>query len=85
MNGAKYRNRVAGLTGTANSNSLASVSGTKKLGADWQDQKLSELTYEDGTKVFNFSSSGDKLSFSVNGPVSYTHLDVYKRQDRGYE
>ncbi|KKI50500.1 flagellar filament capping protein FliD [Christensenella hongkongensis] len=67
VNGAKYRNRVAGLTGTANSNSLASVSGTKKLGADWQDQKLSELTYEDGTKVFNFSSSGDKLSFSVNG------------------
>lgn len=67
VNGAKYRNRVAGMTGTANNNSLASVTGEKKLAADSSTEKLKDLKYEDGTNVFNFTSGSDKLSFSVNG------------------
>lgn len=67
IEGAKYRNRVAGLTGASNANSLASVTGTKELQADWEMEKLSDLEYADGTKVFDFSSSSDRVSFSVNG------------------
>lgn len=67
IKGEQYRNRVAGLSGTENANSLASIQGTKKLAADPLSSKLSELKYEDGTNVFQFSSSTDKVSFSVNG------------------
>ncbi len=67
INGAKYRNRVAGFTGTANNNALASVTGEKVIAANSGDEKLSDLKYADGTKVFDFASGSDKLSFSVNG------------------
>ncbi len=67
INGEKYRNRVAGFTGTSNNNALASVTGTKALQAGSEDMKLSELKYADGSEVFKFASSSDRLSFSVNG------------------
>lgn len=67
IKGEQYRNRVAGLSGTENANSLASVTGTKKLAPDVLTSKLSDLKYEDGTSVFQFSSSTDRVSFSVNG------------------
>ncbi len=67
VNGAKYRNRVAGLSGTTNANSQSAVTGTKKLAADWQTTELKDLKYADGSSVFTFSSSTDNLSFSVNG------------------
>ena len=72
VEGAKYRNRVAGLTGVSNANSLASVTGTKELEEDWRTEKLSDLEYADGSKVFDdFSSSSDRVSFAVNG-VTFT-------------
>lgn len=69
IKGEQYRNRVAGLSGTSNANSLAAVTGTKKLAADTSTSttKLSDLKYEDGTSVFQFSSSSDRVSISVNG------------------
>lgn len=76
INGAKYRNRVAGFTGTANNNALASVTGGKALAANSGDEKLSDLKYADGTKVFDFSSASDKLSFSVNGKTFVFNQDA---------
>ncbi len=67
INGAKARNRVAGFTGVENNNALAEVTGGKKLAAGSASEKLSDLKYEDGSSVFDFSSATDNLSFSVNG------------------
>ncbi len=67
LEGAKYRNRVLGSSGTQNHNSLAQATGTKVLSADSEDVTLKNLTYEDGSEVFSFASDADKLSFSING------------------
>lgn len=67
IQGEQYRNRVAGLSGTEHANSLAAVTGTKKLAADSATTELRDLKYEDGSSVFQFSSSTDRVSFSVNG------------------
>ena len=59
--------------------------------ADLQGQELTELTDYPGRISFSLSPDGARVAYIVTermarssslGPVSYTHLDVYKRQDQ---
>lgn len=65
--GIKHRSQSAGLTGTAGTNMIATTTGTKTLQADAGSAALADLKYLDGTSVFTFADSSDKLSFSING------------------
>ena len=33
------------------------------------------------SEISSTTKSGDRLTIDITNPVSYTHLDVYKRQD----
>jgi flagellar hook-associated protein 2 len=65
--GEKYRSRSAGFWGTQETNSAARVTGTKTLQDGAQSVALKDLTYEDGTQVFDFGDDNEKLTFSING------------------
>ena len=59
--------------------SLIHIFGAKQTGF----VKLSELTDDSSAKVEDLVKVGDELDLIVEKAVSYTHLDVYKRQSQG--